>query len=243
MLRYLFSFALAATLVTLSTDALSASMQDHDDDQPVRKISVTGEGTSYAVPDTATIQSGVVTQSKTAKEALQANSAAVVKMLDELKNMGIDEKDLQTSRFNVNPVYDRGPRGQEEPKVTGYRVTNQVAVKVRDISQLGTLLDKVVDAGGNQISGIQFELDDENAVINQARVNAVKDARARADLYAAAAGVKVGNVISISEVSFNQPQPMYRLGVMESRAGSVPVEAGQQAFTASVRVEFELIGG
>ncbi len=209
-------------------------------DKLPRTISVTGEGIATAPPDMATINTGVVTQASTAREALTSNNTVMERILASLKQFKIADKDIQTSTFNVAPQYSRN-RGQD-PKIAGYQVRNQVRVRVRNLPQLGEVMDALVAAGSNQFSGVSFGMDDPTGVRNQARNRAVADARSRAELYAQAAGVNVGNVISISEQPVAQPRPQYlaRGAMMAEAAGSVPVATGEQEIRATVYMVYAL---
>lgn len=211
-------------------------------DEPARTISVSGRGTAATVPDMAMIQTGVVTQAKLAADAMEQNNQVTQRLMTELKNMQVADTDMQTAQFNVQPEYERGDRGQRKPEIVGYRVTNQLRVRVRDLDQLGALLDALIRAGSNQVSGISFDVDDQTSVLNAARKKAIADARDKAKLYAAAAGVAVGRVLSISEQQISVPQPrFYARG--EAAMASVPVAKGEQEFVATVNVTFELEGG
>lgn len=206
-----------------------------------RTISVAGEGTATAPPDMATIHTGVVTQAAQANEALAANNAALRKILDVLQDHGVASKDIQTSNFNVQPEYKRGPRGEQQREIIGYRVTNQVRVQVRNLPSLGKVLDSLVSAGSNQISGISFGIDDPQGVLNQARNRAVADARSRAELYAHAAGVRVGKVLVISEQAAQVPRPQFLGRAMAFEAASaVPVATGEQEVRATINIMYAL---
>lgn len=211
-------------------------------DEPPRTISVSGEGKASAPPDVATIQTGVVTQASEAAEALADNNRATQRVMDALKSHRIVAKDIQTSNFNIRPNYER-TRNQRQPRIVGYSVTNQVQVRVRNLPSLGKVLDSLVTAGSNQMSGISFGIDDPTGVKNQARNRAVSDARDRAQLYAHAAGVKVGKVISISEQVAQVPRPavMGRAFAAAEGVGSVPVATGEQEVRATVHMVFALI--
>jgi uncharacterized protein YggE len=212
------------------------------DDELHRIIRVSGQGESSAPPDMATIQTGVTTQAKTAVAAMGENNTAVEKIMSDLKSMNVADKDMQTSQFSVQPVYDRGDRGQTKPAIVGYRVSNQLRVRVRNLPDLGKLLDTLIRSGSNQMSGISFGVDDPTTVMNEARTKAVANAKAKAELYAKAAGVAVGKVISIDEQQAVIPRPiMYGRGAMEMSASSVPIATGEQDFKVSINVTFELL--
>lgn len=204
-------------------------------------IAVNGEGSVSAVPDSASVSTGVVTEAADPKQALAQNNAAVSALLDVLKNDGIADKDIQTSQFRIDPQYRRSQDQQAPLQITGYQVTNQLQIRVREIARLGGLLDALVRAGGNQMSGITFEHSRLEELVDEARRRAVADARRRAELYAAAAGVTVGDVISISETDVAVPRPMYRAEVaMMAADAAVPVAAGESEIRAMVHVRFAI---
>jgi uncharacterized protein YggE len=209
-------------------------------DDMQRTISVTGEGKAVAKPDMATIQAGVVSQAATAKEALAANSTAMQAVLGELEKRGIASEDVQTSQFNVSPMYKHDERGRTAPEVTGYQVTNQVRVRVRDLKKLGEVLDGLVKAGSNQMSGISFGLNEPQGVLDEARIEAIADARRRAELYAKAAGVRVGKVQKINEQNVRFPQPVAMARSYAMAAEAVPVAAGQEEFHVTIDMTFAL---
>jgi uncharacterized protein YggE len=160
-----------------------------------------------------------------------------------LKNAGVAEDDIQTSDFSVSPKYPPyQPNQTTAPRIVGYTVSNQVTAKVKNLAKLGAILDALVQAGSNQINGISFGLNEPKATLNEARKKAVADARARAELYAEAAGVCVGKVVQISESSAVVPMPpMYRREAMAASAdASVPIAAGQQVVTAHVSITFAI---
>ena len=210
-------------------------------DETQRTIRVTGQGKTSAPPDMATIHTGVVTQAVLAVDAMEQNNKIAEKLMGELKNLNVAEKDIQSSQFNVQPEYERGPRGERKQKIIGYRVTNQLRVRVRNLSKMGGLLDAMIRSGSNQVSGLSFGVDDTTSIMNKARTLAMADARSRAKLYAEAAGGMVGKVISIDEQQIRFPQPVFRGGAMEMSSSRVPVASGEQDFSASITVTFELL--
>jgi len=210
-------------------------------DESARTIRVTGQGQASSVPDMATIHTGVVTQAALAVDAMEQNNQSVEKLMSDLKNMKIAETDIQSAQFSVQPEYARGARGERLAEIIGYRVTNQLRIRVRDLPELGKLLDKLIRSGSNQMSGLSFGVDDSTAIMNEARTQAIADARARAELYAKAAGVAVGKILSIDEQQAVIPQPRFFSRAMEGVAASVPIATGEQDFTASINVVFELV--
>lgn len=208
----------------------------------LRTIRVRGEGKATSPPDMATVHTGVVTVAPKAGDALAANNEAMQRIMEVLKENKVAAKDIQTSSFSVQPEYERDSRGRTQRKVVGYRVTNQVRVRIRNLADLGKVLDALVQAGSNQVSGISFGIDDATGVVDQARGRAVRDARRRAELYAQAAGVRVGKVLTISEQPVQMPRPQYMANTFmaEARSAAVPVAAGEQELQASIDIVFAL---
>lgn len=220
-----------------------ATHADADESTLPRTISVSGIGTAAAPPDMASVTCGVVTTAKTAQDALVANNTAMKRVLVELKSKGIVEKDMQTSGFRVYPEYAReqSPRGTDKVnRVSQYRVSNNVSVKIRELSKLGETLDALVQTGSNQISGVEFGIAHLKTLNNEARKNAIADARERAELYAEATGTRVGKVISISEQQIPTPRPMMARMAMAESVSAVPIATGEQGISATVNVMYEL---
>ncbi|MDP2781298.1 SIMPL domain-containing protein [Devosia sp.] len=213
-------------------------------------ITIEGRGEVAAAPDMAMINSGVTSQGATAREALDANTAAMAELIATLKEAGIEARDIQTSGFSVNPNYvyseQRDANGYTlPPKINGYQVSNTVTVKVRQLDALGTILDKSVTVGANTVNGVSFSVADPGELYNQARKAAFADASAKAALYAEAAGGTLDDIVSISETQgFNEPQPYPMYARAEMAAGSpVPVEAGELSFAINVKVQWDLDDG
>jgi len=212
-------------------------------------MQMSGHGEIMAKPDTAYVTSGVTSQAATAKDALAANTADMTALIAVLKDAGVAEADIQTSGFAVNPNYiysdQRDANGyQLPPKIAGYSVTNSVTVHVRDLTILGTMLDKEVSVGANTINGINFAVEDPSALYDQARKAAFADAKGKADLYADAAGVGLGAIENISEnQGYTQPPQPYlykATAAAADRSAPVPVEAGQLTFSIDVAITWDL---
>lgn len=202
-----------------------------------RLITVSATGYAYAEPDRATVSTGVAAEADTAAAALSANTELMQKVVDGLKESGIDAKDIQTSNFNVEPRYTN-PRDGTPPVINGYRVSNQVTVLVRDLKGLGGLLDRLVTLGANQIGGLSFEVSKAETLKDEARKEAVANARRRAELLATAAGAEVGEVVTISEeMSYGGSRPV---AMRAAKAESVPIEAGTETLEARVTVTWKL---
>ncbi len=206
-----------------------------------RVISVSGTGEVSARPDQATISLGVVTEAQTARDALRANSQAMQAVFDQMDELGIAEENIRTSNFSIQPIYPPHRQGQTEPRrISGYRVSNMVAVLFEDIDAVGAGLDAVVASGANQLHGISFSISEADPLMHRARILAVVDARIRAETLAGAAGVRLGRVLSISEGGFSGPQPMYAMREMAFDGAPPPIASGQQTLTAHVSMTFEI---
>lgn len=202
-----------------------------------RSVTVSATGTAVTVPDMATISTGVVSEAATAEDALRENSRAMLAVMEALRSSGVDLKDIQTTDFSVQPRYRYSQDGRP-PAIEGYNVVNSVRIRVREIKDLGNVLDAVVREGSNQISGIEFEVSNAEELLDRAREDAVAKATSKARLYARAAGAGLGEVISISEVTGGVPvRPvMMRKAIAES----VPIEAGTETLSATVTISWEL---
>jgi uncharacterized protein YggE len=207
---------------------------------PQRVLTVSGSGEVKGAPDQAQLSTGVVTQAQTAAAALASNSRAMTSVFDTLKRAGIPEKNIQTSNFSVSPQYgSTKPNGPQ--RITGYQVSNTVTVLVDRLDKVGPALDALVAAGSNQIDGPNFSIADPKPLLAKAREEAVKDATARAQTLASAAGVALGPIVSISEGGgYSPPQPMYRMAVTATAAPPPPVAAGEETVSASVSITWEI---
>lgn len=210
-------------------------------------ITIEGRGEVRAAPDMATIMSGVTTQGATAREALDANTAAMTELIASLKEAGIEARDIQTSGFSVNPNYVYSDARDElgytlPPRINGYQVANSVTVVVRDLEELGAILDKSVTVGANTVNGVSFSVADPAELLNEARKAAFADARAKAELYAEVAGAGLGDLESISESqNYGSPQPYAMYARAEvAQSTDVPVEAGELTFAITVNVAWDL---
>jgi uncharacterized protein YggE len=214
-------------------------------------LTVNADGKSTRTPDLAVFTAGVASDAPTASSALAANSRNMAAVVAALKQAGIADRDIQTSNLNLDPVYappKRLPDGSYEPgpqKIAGYRVNNTVTVRQRKLDEYGKVIDTLVSAGANQVNGPSFTMDSPDAALDEARADAVAKAKARAALYARAAGLHVVRIVSISEGGGASPvQPvMYRRVAMAATAPAAappPVEAGELELGASVTVQFEL---
>ena len=213
-----------------------------------RLLSVSGEGIVKGAPDIALITLGVVSEASAAREALAANSQSMDRILTALKEGGIEPRDLQTSGFSVEPIYSQPPRDFDnaqpfEPEIIGYRVRNNLTLRIRDLQNVGALLDEVVTLGANSISGPTFTVDDPTPLEDEARRAAVADALRKSRLFAEAAGIALGPIFRIEEGYTQPPQPLAADAMMmrlEAAPSAVPIEGGELTFQAQVTVSWRL---
>ncbi len=204
---------------------------------PPAMISVTGEATVSVPPDQAQIDAGVATEAKTAREASDTNNAAMGKVLLALKGAGIEEKDYQTSRLSLQP--ESAPNRSSGPAtIVGYRASNRVTIRLRDVSKVASVIDTVVGAGANDIGGINFTVSQASKLLDDAREQAIADARRKAEIYAKAAGVTLGAPLSISEGGTPVPIPYRRMAV--GMAAAAPVAQGEETLQVTVAVSWAI---
>jgi uncharacterized protein YggE len=202
-------------------------------------IAVTGEATISASPDLAQIDGGVTSEAKTAREASDANNAAMGKVLAALQGAGIDEKDYRTTRLSLQPESAPNRNGTNIPTIVGYRASNRVTVRLRDVTKLAGVIDAMVTAGANDIGGISFKVSNASKLLDDAREQAVADARRKAEIYARAAGVTLGAPLSISEEGNAAPVPYRRLAAGMAVAAT-PVVAGEETLQVTVSVSWAI---
>lgn len=204
-------------------------------------VSVNGQGIVTIQPDTASVIVGVNIIDKTLSAAQEKATSAMTSVIAALKEAGIADRDIQTVNYSVNILQNYDSNGNPAT-IEGFQVSNQVNVTVRDLAALGGILDTVVGKGANAIYGISFYVDDPTTAQTQARTLAVQDAKKKADELAAAAGMTVGRILSISESYTSSPMP-YMGGRAEAAdmASSVPIQAGTTAIQIDVQVVYELV--
>lgn len=198
-------------------------------------ITVTGEATVAAAPDSAIIRLGVSSQGKTARAASDANAKEMTVVLAAIKESGVADRDIQTAVLSLQPQNEPNKTGA--PHLIGFQSNNQVTVKIRDIDRLPSVLDRAIAAGANEMSGIEFVVSEQSKLLDKARAAAIADALRKAELYAGAVGMKVGRVMSISEEGSTPPARAYQA----LRAGAAtPIAPGEQTLRAVVTVSYEL---
>ena len=233
---------LTLTAVALATPAAAQTMVGQVPlQQDGTTLDINAEGRTTRVPDVAVIRSGVVTQASTAAAALSDNAARMARVLAALRRAGVAERDVQTSNVGLSPQYKY--TDGEAPRITGYQATNSISIRFRDVKRAGPILDALVAQGANQIDGPNLMLDNPDAALDEARADAVRRARARAELYARAAGLSVVRIVSITENGENAG-PTQPPGIVFLRAksadASTAMAAGESNVTVNVAVRFLL---
>jgi uncharacterized protein YggE len=231
LVKHRFAVAAAIAAMLPAGPALADSV-------PPPMISVTGEAMGSVAPDQAQIEAGVTSDAKTAREASEANNAAMGKVLLALKAANIDEKDIQTSRLSLQP--QSAPNRPNGPSaIVGYRASNHVTVRLRDVTRLAGTIDLLVGAGATDIGGINFTVSNASKHLDDARELAVADARRKAEIYAKAAGVTLGAPLSISEEGNVAPVP-YRRMATGMAASAAPVAQGEETLQVTVSVSWAI---
>jgi uncharacterized protein len=198
-------------------------------------ISVSGVATISVPPDQAQVEAGVTSDGKTAREASEANNTTMGKVLLALKAAGIDGKDIQTSRLSLQP---QSAPNRSTNAIAGYRASNQVMGRVRDVTKVASTIDLLVGAGANDIGGINFMVSQASKLLDDAREQAVADARRKAEIYAKAAGVTLGAPLSIAEEG--APAPVFRGKMALAPMAATPVAQGEQTLSVTVSVSWAI---
>lgn len=206
---------------------------------PEHTISVNGTGRVVVSPDIADLRLGVTVTKPTVKAARETAAAAMTKVIAALKALGIADQDLQTTMLSLQPNYDYSNSGNP-PKLTGYTLSNSVAVTVRDLDKVGDAIDDALAAGATTMDGVTFRVENPAAAEEQARQDAMREARARADTLAASAGVAIRGVASISETSSPVPYPVFYGEARMSAAADIatPVQPGTNEVSVTVNVVY-----
>lgn len=235
-----------ARLMIAALLALSLSLAaSADESNPTPRIVVTGQGSVDIAPDMAVLTLTVTRQAETARAALDANSAAMTAVHKAMQKNGIENRDMQTSGFSIQPNYvypaPKSSAEREPPRIAGYTVRNSLTVRIRDIDAVGKILDQSVSLGVNDGGNISFTNADPTAAIAEARTRAVHDAIARADTLAAAAGVRKGSLLEISEQTYTpRPVPMVEMAMSRAADAAAPVAVGENTYRVSVNVTYAI---
>jgi hypothetical protein len=232
------TYALALLLFVALAPLQAPTALAHDQPEK-RTISLVASGAIKTTPDKVDISTGVTSEANSAREALDKNTGAMTKEVEALKSDGIDPKDIQTTNFSVGPIYEQKAEGKP-PVIVGYRVTNQVRITLHDIGKLGAILDKMVTLGANQIDSIEFGVQEPEALKDEARKVALKNVTDNAKLYAEAAGVGLGQILSITEEESSYQPRFAPAATRMEMVKDVLIEAGTASVEVRVRVTWEI---
>lgn len=237
LIKAVAAFAIMATVA--GPNAAVAQTQPAEHAAQGTLLSVSADGSSEARPDLATLNLGVTTEGQTAQAALQENARRMTALTQALRRAGVAERDIQTSNVSVYPQQQY--RENQPPLITGYQANNSVTAKIRNINNVGRVIDAAVGAGGNTINGVSFSHADPDAQLDIARRDAIAEARRRAELYANALGMRVHRIVAVSEGGgYSPPVPMAMERMAAANDASTPISPGQIETRVSVNVTFEL---
>lgn len=205
-------------------------------------VAVSGSGRAAGAPDLLVVDFGVSVLRATVGQATGDASKLATVMIEELIAGGIARSDIQTTNYSIHPEYDYSGRVQ---RMVGYRVSNAVAARMRDLERAGAVIAAVTDAGGDAVvvNGVRFEIEDRAALIEQARRAAWSDAHGKAEQLAALAGVTLGAAVAIAEVDPSRPAPVMfarRAMAADMAESAVPLEGGELEVSVAISVEFSL---
>ena len=226
----LFRLGLLAVLLALPLSARAQS------EQKLPSVSVTGEASISKAPDIAILQAGVSSQAKTARDAMSASAKLMTAVLASLKDSGIAENDIQTSRLSLQPIREQN---KNPASIVAVEASSLLTVRLRDINKSADVLDKMISAGANLVTGISFDVSEPSKLLDQARGEAIADARRKAEIYATAAGVSLGRPLSISEGYVSRPKMQDY--AMRAAPVAMPIQAGEEKIGITVQVSYELL--
>lgn len=234
------SFALRMAVAVLTFAVLPVAVHAATiirDENPVRTVTMTGEGEVSAAPDEAVVSGGAITREKTASEAVAENSKIMNRVFDALDKLGIPRKAIATYGFSLDPQYP--PSNDKDPQphvIIAYEVTNGISVTLDDVTRAGSVLDALIEAGANQSAGVNFRIKNPKPLLDEARAKAGRDALERAQIYAKAVGAVLGPVHSISEGYGQVSRGTLESVVVTAQRRGTPIEAGEQSVSATVTV-------
>ena len=236
-------FALPAALALAAFTATAATAQQpmpmHPDMPSTIRVTATGE--ARATPDRAWADFGVETEGATAQAAAAENAARMERIVAALVRAGVERANIQTSGYNVFPVYAETPRGVGEPQIRGYRVANTVSAQTDDVRGTGTLIDAALSAGANRVNGVRFGLRNPEQARAEAMRDALRRARAEAEVISGGLGVRLGRVLDASTASTPTVYPvMRRMEAAMADVASTPIEPGQQDVSAQITVVYAI---
>lgn len=233
------AMALGALIVAVAALAIrpgpAAGAPTPEDQPALHTITVTGTAAVTRVPDVARVSVGVGVTKSTVKAARDSAGNSMTAIIAAIKALGIDEKDIKTSSIDLSPQYNNSGT-----KIVGYRMSEQLQITVRDLDKAGDVVDTATAKGATEVNGMSFEVGEPTGAMDEARAAAIAQARTSAQKMAAAAGVSIGAVVSISESSVSTPGPFYYGEAIRDAAAMTPIERGTQDVQATVTVVFEI---
>ncbi|AKC85929.1 SIMPL domain-containing protein [Pseudoxanthomonas suwonensis] len=232
------SLAALLAAVALSAPAADGAQATPTVPADATLLSVSAQAEARRAPDIATVSAGVVTQAADGNAAMRQNAEQMNRVLAAVKAAGVADRDVQTSGIHLNPQYRY--EENQPPRITGYQASNNVSIKLRDVAKMGQVLDALVASGANQVNGPSFGIDNPEPLYDQARLEALKRAQARAETYAAALGLRVRRIVSIGEGGGGMPIPMPRMAMRAEAYDSTPVAPGESSVSVQLEVVFEL---
>ncbi len=202
-------------------------------------ISVSGTGEVAGVPDVLIVDLGVSVLRPGVDQATSDAASLATAVLDAVKAKGVEERDIQTTNYSIYPEYDWR---NDTQTLRGYRVTNTISIKIRDIDTAGSVIDAATAAGGNDavVNGIRFDIEDNGELVTAARAAAWDDAKTKAEQLAELAGVTLGNAVSISETTSSAPPPIVYREMAADAAGATPIQPGEQLVSVTITVNFAI---
>jgi hypothetical protein len=240
MIRTVF---LAAALLTTTTLPAAAVAQTAPAQEQTAQLSLSATGEVRITPDQAQVSAGVVTEARTAAEALRANSQRMQRVFSALEEAGVDARDIQTSQLNVSPVYSQpSSRDGGTRQITGYSARNTVTALVRGMESVGPAIDALFEAGANSLNGVTFSSSEAEVAETEARRRAVAELYATRDLYAEAGGFTVERLLNFSESGGYAPQPVMFSRAMAMEDAATPVSGGELVVSITVNGMWEIEG-
>jgi hypothetical protein len=232
-LRYL-----AAVGILLTPAPLSAQVPG----PPPSLLTVQGNGDVRAAPDQAIVRVGILERSSSAEAAQEVVNRIASAILESVREAGLEDRQVQTSRLMLSPVYSRqAPGSVEPPRIVGYTASNTVSLVVEDLSGVGEVIDRALEAGANQLEGVSFTLRDDREARQQALRSAVAEAQSKAGVMADALGVTLAGIFSVSEggVAIQPVMMEMRAMALQADAGT-PVAPGEVSVSASVSIQYRI---
>lgn len=232
-------FLVALLSVFLLSLIASETLEIRDSLKSKETITFSGEGEAIGIPDVASLTFSVITERATAKEAMNENAEKMNKVISFVKESGVDEKNVKTQSFFLNPRYDyfEGKR-----VFRGYELTSTLLVKVRDLAKISDIIDGAVSRGANQVGNIQFVIDDPEKLKEEARIKAIENAKEKAQSIAQATGLKLGKLVSFTETSFPPPPVIRQFSLKGTLEETIApdIEKGSLEIKVNVSLTFEL---